>query len=188
MTHHQTHFFIAVPLAESVRTSIQNSTNHLKEQLDFKSWVHPEDYHITLAFLGNAPSEKLSALKLVLTTIVASHEPFQLELSDWGLFGEKNSPRIFWKGVMPSNELSMLQKDVYQACIDCGFKLDKKPFKPHITVARRWNSDQSFDLASTHSVLEDQRVWEVSDICLFQTHMKKTPKYETIQTFALADK
>jgi 2'-5' RNA ligase len=56
---HQTHFFFAVSIPEETKLIMKKHCEQLKEKIPFSRWVHYEDIHITLAFLGGAPTEKL---------------------------------------------------------------------------------------------------------------------------------
>ena len=52
----QRHYFIAVRLPEEVKYYLSEVARKVSSLYSFKRWVHREDYHITLAFLG--PSEE----------------------------------------------------------------------------------------------------------------------------------
>ncbi len=55
----QTHYFFAVKLPEETKLILKSHIEKLKGILPFGRWVHHEDLHITLAFLGHAPVEKI---------------------------------------------------------------------------------------------------------------------------------
>lgn len=44
--------FVAVPLPEEVRGKIAMRIGKMKQAVSFRKWVHPQDLHITLHFLG----------------------------------------------------------------------------------------------------------------------------------------
>ncbi len=182
----KTHFFFAVPLPTTLKQKIHSSLVDLKEESFFKKWVHEEDYHITLAFLGDAPEEKLDKAKSIVKKAMESFPTFIITTSNFGTFGKRDSPRIFWLGLEQSTQLADLQKLVYNACMEAGFSLDKKPFNPHITVARKWNKDEAFTSKWLESFQPEQSLTiDVTEIVLFQTHLNKTPKYEPIYTIPL---
>ena len=65
MSHH-THYFWAVKLPDCVKRSIRDELNNVQHIFQFQRWVHREDYHITLAFLGAADEQRLQeAINLV---------------------------------------------------------------------------------------------------------------------------
>jgi RNA 2',3'-cyclic 3'-phosphodiesterase len=177
----QTHFFFAIKIPQETKLIMKENNEKLKEILPFSRWVHHDDLHITLAFLGNAPSEKLtSAMEKVHGTLSGS-KGFILEINKLGIFGKLDSPRIFWADTKESNELQTVRKKVFTACLDAGFQLETRPFKPHITLARKWAGDQPFQknlLQIWDELQPEPLLFKVSEVVLYQTHLDKTPKYE----------
>lgn len=119
---HNSHFFIAVPIEEDQKGIIQNWLENRKDNLPFQSWVHQEDYHITLAFLGHVDSnDRLKLLSEHVKDKISKQSPFELLLKGIDVFGKKDAPRIFWAGIEDSSPLHYLQKQVFNACIATGF-------------------------------------------------------------------
>lgn len=186
----QTHFFLALALPAQTKEFLFKWRTILEKSFPFKSWVHPEDLHITLAFLGGQASRaELVNLEKAMYEIAENHVPFMLKINGLGTFGKSDSPRILWAGVDENKSLRDLQKDVYQACVNQGFSLDKRPFSPHITMARRWKSEQPFpqnDFNGMLEIAEDEAVCKIEQFVLYQTHMLRTPKYQPITIFPMS--
>ncbi len=162
----------------------------MKEQLPFKTWVHHEDYHITLVFLGEAPFTKVQDVKTEMKKIAANHPAFTLKLSGLGYFGRQESPRIFWAGVDVSLQLTRLQKDIYEACERLGFMLEKRAYHPHMTLARRWGGEYEFPQGSLSDMMQpkDEHLeMKVENIVLYQTHLNRSPKYQPLSIFSLGE-
>lgn len=177
----QTHFFFAVKIPQETKLIIKENSERLKEILPFSRWVHHEDLHITLAFLGNAPLEKLSRAMEEVQGTLSGSKGFILEINKLGIFGKLDSPRIFWADTKESNDLHMVRKKVFTACLDAGFQLETRPFKPHITLARKWTGDKPFQknlLDIWNELQPEPLLFKVSEVVLYQTHLDKTPKYE----------
>jgi RNA 2',3'-cyclic 3'-phosphodiesterase len=177
----QTHFFFAVKIPEEIKLLIKEKCDKLKEILPFSTWVHHEDLHITLAFLGNAPSEKLSRAIDNVNASLSGSNGFHLEMNMLGIFGKEESPRIFWLDTKESNELAAVRKKVFTACTEAGFQLETRPFKSHITLARKWKGDQHFHkkLLDVWMDLQPESLqFNINEVALYQTHLDKTPKYE----------
>ncbi|WLR50285.1 RNA 2',3'-cyclic phosphodiesterase [Bacillus tianshenii] len=179
----KTHYFLAVPLAQEVKDKLALQMNDWKERLDFKKWVHPQDLHITLVFLGDATKEQIQLINEKMPALMKDHQPFELQLSSVGSFGRGDSPRIFWAGVKESKALNNLQKDIAALCGELGFQLDRRGFTPHITLARKWVSNDTF--LSEKSELEIGGLWNVDEVVLYQTHLHQSPKYEAINVFVI---
>jgi 2'-5' RNA ligase len=179
----QTHYFIAVPLPSSVKATLAKWRQQSERMLPFQSWVHQEDYHITLAFLGSTASHVLSSLKQEMEQLL-SVDTFSLTAEGLYTFGVSERPRILWAGVTQQPELFAVQRQVQQSCKTLGLSLDDRPYRPHITLARRWRGDDAFDQT-------ELKEWEpvsflVEKISLYQTHLNRAPKYEEIHSVFLS--
>jgi RNA 2',3'-cyclic 3'-phosphodiesterase len=184
----QTHFFFAVKIPEETKLILKQKKEKLKEILPFSRWVHHEDLHITLAFLGNAPTEKLSIAGDNVRQALSQLQGFQLEINKLGIFGKIDSPRIFWVDTKESKELQAVRTKVFTACVEASFQLETRPFKPHITLARKWAGEHPFHnklLDIWHELQPEPLSFKVKEIVLYQTHLDQTPKYEAIKIYQL---
>ncbi|MFT4414940.1 RNA 2',3'-cyclic phosphodiesterase [Fredinandcohnia humi] len=186
---HQTHYFLALALPGQTKELLYKWRELLEPKLPFKTWVHPEDLHITLAFLGGTASFiQLTEVKKKIKLLSAQHSSFPLQINGIGTFGKKESPRILWAGVNESEPLYSLQHDVYQACVDSGFILDKRSYSPHITLARRWISEERYPFDTVNEIVqpkEEHCGFLAENVVLYQTHMKRTPKYQPLSIFTM---
>ncbi|MBM6616387.1 RNA 2',3'-cyclic phosphodiesterase [Bacillus suaedaesalsae] len=187
----KTHYFLAIPIPIEIKQAFKQWREENKIHFPFKSWVHHEDYHITLVFLGDAPEAELEKVKKEIREIVQSHEPFELTLNGLGYFGQKESPRIFWGGIKRQVQLENLQRDVFEACGRIGFELEKRPYRPHLTLARRYKEGNGFPFEQLNHYFQidpSLRAYTVQSVVLYQTHLDRVPKYEAIETFDLGVK
>ncbi len=96
--------------------------------------IRAEMIHLTLAFLGALPVDRLEALY---ATAARVHSPaFDLtidQLSYW------HQPRILWAGSQqPPADLTNLASRLHAALSEAGFTVDKsKPFSPHFSLRRK---------------------------------------------------
>ncbi|OIU70899.1 RNA 2',3'-cyclic phosphodiesterase [Rossellomorea aquimaris] len=179
----KTHYFFACSLPGEMKKEIERLTAPMKEEDSFKKYVHPEDYHITLAFLGDASHEDLDAAIDHVTESLHKLGSFPLSLKRFGTFGKSDEPRIFWMGVNPSSTLHQIREKVYEACEEAGFQLETRPFTPHITVGRKWNKPSPFSkewLSGFNPEATPAHL--VNEVVLYRTHMDRTPKYEAVHT------
>ena len=184
----KTHYFIAVPVADEVKKQIAQWREEIVSHFPFRTWVHEEDYHITLAFLGYVSPTKMDMICKTMMQVAKRHAPFSLSLSEIHTFGNRTAPRILWKGVEKEERLFALQRDVYAACTDIGFSLDKRPFTPHITIARKWQGTEDFRLDELKQKSRVTATFSVHEMVLYQTHLERTPKYEALDLFPLSQK
>ncbi|PGZ97772.1 RNA 2',3'-cyclic phosphodiesterase [Bacillus pseudomycoides] len=176
------HYFIAVKLPNEIKNVLAEWKETIEESASFRSWVHKEDYHITLSFLGSAEEAQLKKLKQDLQQL-AKMSRFSLTLQGFHTFGIKEQPRVFWVGVEEERALFDLQKQVYMICEQNGFQLETRPYHPHITVARKWRSEENFDKNQLPSI--PPRTFEVETVTLYETHVDQAPKYEVTYEISL---
>jgi RNA 2',3'-cyclic 3'-phosphodiesterase len=182
------HYFLAVSLPDSIKGELNQLIPFFQKNFLFNKWVHFEDYHITLAFLGFVTEPQLKNVKELVANQIEDELAFSLALTRIGTFGMKHSPRIFWVGLNESRPLDILRDKVYLACSQAGFQLEKRPFHPHITVARQWASDTAFnlDLLDTGNVFQVHPLsFQATEVVLYKTNLLQTPKYEKLITFSL---
>ncbi|MCT8137280.1 RNA 2',3'-cyclic phosphodiesterase [Anaerobacillus sp. CMMVII] len=180
------HYFIAVPADKIVKEKLANWVK--REGPPFQKFVDQDDYHITLVFLGAVEPLMLEKLKTKLEIIAKEHQQFLLTLESIGSFGQKQAPRVFWASVEKEKKLYDLQAEVYKTCQELGFKLEKREFSPHITIARKYLGEGSYvdeQLKRTFQSSFKKETWTVSSFVIYQTHLKRTPKYEVIASFDL---
>jgi 2'-5' RNA ligase len=184
------HLFIALKLPEQVKEKLAEFCGKLEEHVSFKKWVHTEDYHITLAFLGKAEKEQLSKLYPSLKETVAGHKVFSLRINHFGFFGRDDHPRIFWSGVEREESLLELQQKVAENCLQAGFSLEKRPYTPHITLSRKLleSSELPIDQNAWWREFGEEISFQVEDVVVYETHFEKLPKYEIVQSFSLDNK
>lgn len=95
--------------------------------------VKPEQFHVTLAFLGMQPSERIPELCGIASTL--SFESCTVTLDRLGSF---NRAGVLWLG---ASVIPEVLRDFQQSLIDAiesgGIDRDRKPWKFHLTLYRR---------------------------------------------------
>lgn len=179
------HYFIAVPLPEEVKHYLFGVAHEVASMYSFKRWVHREDYHITLAFLGPSEEQQWKACMEDIEKEISFMLPFQLHVSHVGIFGLLERPRIFWCGLSENEVLRTLQKKVAQVCRQHQYKIDEKPFRPHITMARKYESSLDFtqeDVTRCNRVMNEGITFTGNAVTLYESHVEKEQKYQALRT------
>jgi len=128
--------FLAVLLPEEVRAEAARVAAPLRGLGDAK-WVAPENYHLTLKFLGQVPRDRVPDLGGALLAAAAAQQPFRLALSSLGAFPSPSRPQTVWIGVEEGREaLAALAAAVEAACEAHGFAREARPFHAHLTLGR----------------------------------------------------
>ena len=176
------HYFLAIPLPEEARRILAHHVNVLKEELPYKEWTYPDDLHITLTFLGAANFQRINELKQAVTEKVEEHPSISLTLNGLGTFGQNDRPRVLWAGVSSDSHLYQLQKQIHEAAEQVGFQVDKRPYKPHITLAKKWAGSDVLNPKCLETEVE-KLSWEVKGVILYRTLLGRSPKYQPLKVF-----
>jgi 2'-5' RNA ligase len=97
--------------------------------------VEPENIHITLRFLGEAPSSVVERIYSELKGI--SFSPFDVEFKGLGAFPDLHRLNVVWIGVKRGEkELNEIFNQLEPKVRALGFQPDKKGFSAHMTIAR----------------------------------------------------
>lgn len=180
------HFFYAVKLPSTIKKQLQKLCSEYRHELLFSRWVHEDDYHITLAFLGSSTNLQLRESNQQIEEMLSSSKNFSLTINQLGIFGQEPSPRIFWAGLADSSALAEVRGKVVMACREAGFTIESRPFKPHITLARKWRGDSSFSMESIMNMENKLNFqFKAEQIVLYKTCLERVPKYEEQEIFKL---
>jgi 2'-5' RNA ligase len=99
--------------------------------------VKPENWHLTLQFLGDVPLSDVGSLADSMEAMLEPLSPFEIELAGLGAFPRVSKARVLWVGVDRGIEnLKCLAQRVREGCITAGHPGDKRPFEGHLTLAR----------------------------------------------------
>ncbi len=105
----------------------------LRGRLAGARWIDPENYHLTLRFVGDIDAPDADDFVEALSQIWV--EPFSLKLSGVGSFGGRK-PRALWVGVEDCEPLMRLQHANERAARQTGLPPETRNFSPHVTLAR----------------------------------------------------
>jgi len=123
--------FIAVDLPESVRRSLTRLVQDAPH--DVRTVPHGQ-LHLTLHFLGEVDDATCAAVVGMLPS--AARPALAIDLAGAGVFPPRGRPSVLWAGVEASDELRALHEAVAGALETCGLTPEKRPWIPHVTLAR----------------------------------------------------
>jgi 2'-5' RNA ligase len=151
-------------------------------------WVPPQNWHLTLAFLGSVPEVRRADLETRLARAASRHRPLSLRLSGSGHFGS----RVLYVGVAGDVlSLSRLAASVAAAARRAKVPVDERSYRPHLTLARVRGTTSLADLAATLASY-DGPVWTAVAIDLMESSPAGgpglPPSYASRARFALAGK
>jgi 2'-5' RNA ligase len=136
---------------------------------------HPDDLHLTLLFVGGVADDVRPCVEAIGDGVVAG--PFQLRLDEAGYWSR---PRIRWcrPSTVPADLLDLVGQ-LQAAMRDCGLEPEARPYRPHVTLARKAAPLRAQPLSTPV-------VWDVDSFVLAASGSETPPRYRALRRWALA--
>jgi 2'-5' RNA ligase len=128
--------FVAIDLPDPVRAALEA----VQERLPLGRPVDPDQMHLTLAFLGEQPDDVIEAAHHAMEGVRLP--PFELQLQGLGTFGDRQ-PTVLWAGLRDPGPVKALHDRLLPALHGAGIVLERRRFRPHVTLARFDRTAQS---------------------------------------------
>src|SRR3954451_24232219 len=103
-------------------------------------WVPPENYHLTLRFIGETPGHKAEDIDVALAGLRA--RGFSLTLAGVGTFSKGGRSTALWVGGGGNPQLDHLQNKIETALQLCGLDAERRRFLTHVTLAPLENAPE----------------------------------------------
>jgi 2'-5' RNA ligase len=129
--------FIGVPIQseKAVQAELQ-WRNRQDLNVNRINWTTPENWHMTLFFLGDTPVSKIRLLEQLIGQSFKGIPAFQTNLSGVGLFPDSRHPKVMWIGLENVGPLFVSRNRLGNLLQENEINFDNKPLKPHLTIAR----------------------------------------------------
>lgn len=139
-------YFIALVPPEPIYIEIMGYKQYFADTYNSKAALKSPP-HVTLHMPFKLKEKKETSLITCLKECAQKHEPFNLELQNFGVF----DPRVIYVNVINNQPLTALQKSLQQL-MKTSFNIFNtdyrgRPFHPHMTVAFRDLKKSQFELA-----------------------------------------
>lgn len=129
--------FIAIDLSPEIKARLYSLVERLVPLSREVKWVHQDSMHLTLKFLGEVDDRQAARVEDLLQAITPKYDPMPMTFKGTGSFPPgSRSPRILWVGVEAGPSLAALEEEVEGGCEKLGFVRERRPFRPHLTLAR----------------------------------------------------
>ncbi len=122
--------FVGLELSPSQRESL----TYARGGVEGAHWQRDDQLHLTLAFIGEVSHKSMREIEGELSRI--TFDPFDPTLTDVGMFGKFDMPKTLWAGVENKAPLMHLHEKVLTAVERTGVEMDRRRYKPHVTLAR----------------------------------------------------
>lgn len=128
--------FVGINLPKKQRARIHSAARKLREEDVPIRWVEPDNFHVTLKFLGEVRRERVPSVQEAMGRVAGSTRAFDTVLRGFGAFPTIRRPRVLWLGVWANPELRCLKQDLEWTLGEIGFDAETRAFHPHITLGR----------------------------------------------------
>jgi 2'-5' RNA ligase len=132
--------FIAVNFSDQIKNHLYEISQRLKNASVQGNFTRRENFHLTVVFIGE--TTKISSVKQAMNRVSA--EPFRLTLGGLGKFHRRGGD-IYWIGVEHNISLTKVYNQLCGELAGAGFAVEKRGFKPHLTLGRKVILNDSFD-------------------------------------------
>jgi len=184
--------FIALSLPPAVQRGLAQLQERFKRERPPVRWVAPDKIHVTLAFLGEIPAERVEVAGACAARAAAGLAPFEIEAVGAGVFPNPNRPRVVWVGIAGELEaLRRLHARLEDDLAAHGFPKEGRPFSPHLTLGRVRDRAappevRALGKAVTTLAVPSLGRWHVEHILVIRSDLRpEGPTYTPLRVVAL---
>lgn len=181
------HYFIGIPVPEDIANKLIEWQEILDPFVSYHQWVHKDDFHITLKFLGAVSSSQLEKVKNQLAHLPKIKKDL-IQINGVNFFGKEEQPRVMYAEVINNEMLTKLHKEIEVRMVELGFQKEFRPYRPHITLAKKWVKGKLYTSIDVLDLKLDEYGfpnYEVNEFHLYRVHPNQLPKYEIVHTFTI---
>ncbi len=131
--------FIAIAVPPVVRQEIGRTQGQLRRDspLGAVRWTQPEQFHVTLKFLGDIPAEQVSEVEKSASWVCAKFPVLELSAQGIGFFPNTRKPRVIWAGASDGDgQLPELHQQLDEKLQWLSPTEKPEKFTGHITLGR----------------------------------------------------
>lgn len=162
--------FFAVEISDGARREAAAVSDRLSAGPggDAVRWVRPENFHVTLRFLGNTHRASVAPLLAAAREATRTIAPFSARLGALGGFPE-HRPRVVVLDVEPAAPLAALAQALEAAVVTAGFEPVTSAYHPHVTLGRVKHRADRAPVLHAEDGPADPASFDVVSYALFQS-------------------
>jgi len=155
--------FIAVILDKDMKLHLKNLSGKLSEHMKKAHYTNPDNYHITLIFIGETDLDGYKQIVKAVNDTAAGMPGFKLTTSGTGSF-KRNNRHILYCEIKISNILNELHHNLLKNLSENGINVKSGNFTPHITLAR-----EAVPINEVCNIKTDNKEIEVNSISVMES-------------------
>lgn len=167
--------FIGIQPDSQLRESLFILSSRLQEQVRGR-FTHPDNYHITLWFIGETDELGLSKIRTASAAAAREVPPFPLKMHILSSF-QRSCRHILWVGMEDSPFLRTLYRSLERELRMQGFPANNQRYLPHITLARDAIWEEESPLGSLPNDMFQVRDLTVFESCKMNSKQTYIPRY-----------
>jgi 2'-5' RNA ligase len=176
------------PALDHLGRSLARLRDRLPDPAHAPRWAGRDAQHVTLAFFGEVPVGQVPALTAALGSALGTPS-VHLRLAGAGTFPERGSPRVLWVGVDGDlATLAALAAAAAAAARSVGVPVDRRPYRPHLTVGR-WPAAAAPPTGRPLVAALGRYAgphFTAGSVVLMRSHHGPRPRYETVAAWGAA--
>ena len=177
--------FVAADVPEAVRSRLAEELEPLREASPELRWSPPENWHVTLKFLGAVRSSLVADAGHAVADAAATTDRFDTHLLGVDAFPSARRARVLWVGMSDPDERFRALAGALDIALEQIVKPEERPFTPHLTVAR---AKQPLPLVEDLAAVGGLRseTFPLDHVTLYRSHLRRpAPLYEPVESFSL---
>lgn len=160
--------FIGIRLPEAIKGQLVAVQEEVKRASLKGSFTDPENFHLTMRFIGEVDLNQQHALETALARCAEKQAPFQIETVGLGYFSKKNK-WIIWMGIKENIQLRRLYDQLNASLSRGEIRLVAEvDFIPHLTLGRGIVLSQEWEVLSKVPLPQAQQI-PVTALTLFES-------------------
>lgn len=144
-------------------------------------WVAPGSMHLTLRFLGSTPPSQLPAVEDAVGEAARAVGPFEIGLGRIRTLPGRGASVLVCDVEHGADAVRAIEASLSDALDAAGWPPERRPFTPHVTLARVGRQDRAHALHAFASADASGVRWRVDAIELVESHLGAgPPRYEAL--------
>jgi 2'-5' RNA ligase len=170
--------FVALDIPEAVRENLAGMRRDFPSIGSQLRWVPPQNFHVTLKFIGSVPDQKLQPIIEALRRIPPV-DRVQLRIRGVGWLVNAKTAVMLFATVEDSKPLTALATVIDQQLEYLGFTPENRTFMPHLTLVRASRDTPASSQTALRELAEQHRHYDFGSVTPEEFHLMESTTLPT---------